>query len=119
MSCIISEEGGQRKRERIRVRRMRDALQRCSSGHRFSTLLWISSAMNELSVKAIDCRLMAMRNRKWTQSATTWLVSPKCAAERNFDCRKVRLYRGGLGAGRNCDLSPGTGAAPYLRYAAA
>jgi phosphatidylglycerophosphate synthase len=57
------------------LRRMRDALPSCSSGHRFSTLLWISSAMNESSAKAIDRRPIATRNRKWAQSATTWLVS--------------------------------------------
>jgi phosphatidylglycerophosphate synthase len=31
--------------------------------------------MNESSVKAIDRRPIATRNRKWAQSATTWLVS--------------------------------------------
>src|SRR5437870_7699212 len=45
------------------------------SGHRASTLIWIASAMNESSVKAIDRRPIATRNRKWAQSATTWLAS--------------------------------------------
>ncbi len=31
--------------------------------------------MNESSVKAIDRRPIATRNRKWAQSATTWLTS--------------------------------------------
>ncbi len=31
--------------------------------------------MNESSVKAIDRRPIATRNRKWAQSATTWLAS--------------------------------------------
>ena len=31
--------------------------------------------MNESSMKAIDRRPIATRNRKWAQSATTWLVS--------------------------------------------
>src|SRR6266403_762804 len=53
---------------------MRDALPELSSGHRSSTLLWIASAMNESSVKAIDRRPIATRNRKWAQSATTWLA---------------------------------------------
>src|SRR6476619_7145601 len=46
-----------------------------SSGHRSSTLLWIASAMNESSVKAIDRRPISTRNRKWAQSATAWLAS--------------------------------------------
>src|SRR5882724_10015139 len=54
---------------------MRDALPELSSGHHSSTLLWIASAMNESSVKAIDRRPIATRNRKWAQSATTWLAS--------------------------------------------
>src|SRR6266481_2055633 len=54
---------------------MRDALPELSSGHRSSTLLWIASAMNESSVKAIDRRPIATRNRKWAQSATAWLAS--------------------------------------------
>src|SRR5258707_8503268 len=54
---------------------MRDALPELSSGHRSSTLLWIASAMNESSVKAIDRRPIATRNRKWAQSATAWLTS--------------------------------------------
>jgi phosphatidylglycerophosphate synthase len=45
------------------------------SGHRSSTLIWIASAMNESSAKAIDRRPIATRNRKWAQSATTWLAS--------------------------------------------
>ncbi|PYL77538.1 MAG: CDP-alcohol phosphatidyltransferase family protein [Verrucomicrobia bacterium] len=45
------------------------------SGHRASTLIWIASAMNETSAKAIDRRPIATRNRKWAQSATTWLAS--------------------------------------------
>ena len=45
------------------------------SGHRPSTLLWIASAMNESSAKAIDRRPIATRDRKWAQSATTWLAS--------------------------------------------
>ena len=45
------------------------------SGDRFSVLLWIASAMNESSAKAIDRRPIATRNRKWAQSATTWLAS--------------------------------------------
>ena len=47
----------------------------CSSGHRCSTLLWVASAMNESSAKAIDRRPIATRNRKWAQSATSWLAS--------------------------------------------
>src|SRR6266404_3167209 len=54
---------------------MRDALPELSSGHRSSTLLWIASAMNESSVKAIDRRPIATRNRKWAQSAAMWLAS--------------------------------------------
>src|SRR5215475_14046953 len=45
------------------------------SGHRSSTLLWIPSAMNESAAKAIDRRPIATRNRKWAQSATTWLAA--------------------------------------------
>jgi phosphatidylglycerophosphate synthase len=45
------------------------------SGHRASTLLRIASAMNESLPKAIDRRPIATRNRKWAQSATTWLAS--------------------------------------------
>src|SRR6267378_4212693 len=54
---------------------MRDALPELSSGHRSSTLLWIASAMNESSVKAIDRRPISTRNRKWAQSATAWLAA--------------------------------------------
>jgi phosphatidylglycerophosphate synthase len=50
-------------------------LSSCSSGHRCSTLLWVASAMNESSAKAIDRRPIATRNRKWAQSATSWLAS--------------------------------------------
>src|SRR5262245_1009220 len=45
------------------------------SGHRSLTLLWISSAMNKSAAKAIDRRPIATRNRKWAQSATTWLAA--------------------------------------------
>src|SRR5215831_20094708 len=45
------------------------------SGHCSSRLLWIASAMNESSAKAIDRRPIATRNRKWAQSATAWLAS--------------------------------------------
>jgi hypothetical protein len=76
MSCIISEEGALRKRgAHSGGNEMRAALPGCSSGHRLSTLLWISSAMNESSVKAIVRRPIATRNRKWAQSATARLVS--------------------------------------------
>jgi phosphatidylglycerophosphate synthase len=45
------------------------------SGHPSLTLLWIAPAMNESAVKAIDRRPIATRNRKWAQSATTWLAA--------------------------------------------
>ena len=43
--------------------------------HPSSSLLWIAPAMNESSAKAIDRRPIATRNRRWAQSATTWLAS--------------------------------------------
>src|SRR5215831_529776 len=43
--------------------------------HPQSTLLWIAPAMNESSAKTIDCWPIATRNRKWAQSAATWLAS--------------------------------------------
>jgi phosphatidylglycerophosphate synthase len=46
-----------------------------SGGHGSSTLLWISPAMNEASAKVIDRRPIATRNRRWAQTATSWLVS--------------------------------------------
>ena len=45
------------------------------SGHRFSGLLWIASAMNEPVAPTMDRRPIATRNRKWAQIATTWLAS--------------------------------------------
>lgn len=45
------------------------------SGHRLLTLLWIAPAMNHAEVKGIDRRPIATRNRKWAQSATTWLAA--------------------------------------------
>src|SRR5205807_1092935 len=45
------------------------------SGHSGLALLWISSAMNESALQAIDRRPIATRNRKWAQSATAWLAS--------------------------------------------
>ena len=51
------------------------ALCRLVIGHPSSSLLWIAPAMNESSAKAIDCRPIDTRNRRWAQSATTWLAS--------------------------------------------
>ena len=51
------------------------ALCRLVIGHPSSSLLWIAPAMNESSAKAIDRRPIATRNRRWAQSATTWLAS--------------------------------------------
>ena len=51
------------------------ALCRLVIGHLSSSLLWIAPAMNESSAKAIDRRPIATRNRRWAQSATTWLAS--------------------------------------------
>src|ERR1044072_1237446 len=45
------------------------------SGHSGLALLWISSAMNESALQAIDRLPIATRNRKWAQSATAWLAS--------------------------------------------
>ena len=45
------------------------------SGHPSSTLLWIAPPMNESAAKTIDRRPIATRNRKWAQSATTWLAA--------------------------------------------
>ena len=45
------------------------------SRQRASTLLWISSAMNESAATAIDRRPIATRNRRWAQSATAWLAA--------------------------------------------
>src|SRR5256886_2245795 len=45
------------------------------SGHRCSGLLWIASAMNESAAPSMDRRPIATRNRKWAQTATTWLAS--------------------------------------------
>jgi phosphatidylglycerophosphate synthase len=47
------------------------------SGHSGLALLWIPSAMNESAPQAIDRRPIATRNRRWAQSATTWLASRK------------------------------------------
>src|ERR1043166_6276228 len=57
------------------LRRMRPRFPKLLSGHHSSTLLWIASAMNEPTAKAIDRRPIATRNRKWAQSATVWLAS--------------------------------------------
>ena len=57
------------------LRRMRPRSPKLLSGHHSSTLLWIASAMNEPTAKAIDRRPIATRNRKWAQSATVWLAS--------------------------------------------
>src|SRR5262245_46718764 len=54
---------------------MRAALPQLSSGHRPSNLLWIAPAMNESAAKVIDRRPIATRNRKWAQSAASWLAS--------------------------------------------
>ena len=56
-------------------REIHDTLRVLSSGHRSLTLLWIASAMNESSAKAIDRRPIATRDRKWAQAATAWLTS--------------------------------------------
>src|SRR5881392_1396346 len=45
------------------------------SGYSGLALLWISSAMNESAPQTIDRRPIATRNRRWAQSATTWLAS--------------------------------------------
>src|SRR5437899_121189 len=45
------------------------------SGHSGLALLWISSAMHESAPQTIDRRPIATRNRRWAQSATTWLAS--------------------------------------------
>jgi len=56
---------------RVPVRRVFQFL----SGRPASALLWIASAMNESAPQAIDRRPIATRNRRWAQSATTWLAS--------------------------------------------
>ena len=76
MSCIISKEGALCKKGAHLCRdEIPDTLGMLSSGHRSLTLLWIASAMNESSAKAIDRRPIATRDRKWAQAATAWLSS--------------------------------------------
>jgi phosphatidylglycerophosphate synthase len=57
------------------LRRMHNTLPELLAGHCSLSLLWIAPAMNESAPKAIDRRPIATRNRKWAQSATTWLAS--------------------------------------------
>src|SRR5207245_5309073 len=45
-----------------------------SSGYYSPSLLWVST-MKEPAAELIDRRPIATRNRKWAQSATTWLAS--------------------------------------------
>jgi phosphatidylglycerophosphate synthase len=54
---------------------MRCPLQLLSGGHASPTLLWIAPAMNDPWVKVVDRRPIATRNRRWAQTATSWLVS--------------------------------------------
>ena len=98
MSCIISEEGALRKRGAHLCRdEMRDAL---------PSVIW-SSLVNA----AMDCvrheRVSGESNRSSPNchpKSEMGTVSDgvagftKCVAECNFDCRHVRVYRGGLGA---------------------
>src|SRR5206468_3873171 len=43
--------------------------------HRCPGLLWIAFAMNKSAAPSMDRRPITTRNRKWAQTATTWLAS--------------------------------------------
>jgi hypothetical protein len=73
---IIPKDGVMCKRgARLCVNEMRDAFPGCSLVIAYQPCHGFRPAMDELSVKAIDRRPIATRDRKWTQSAMTWLVS--------------------------------------------
>jgi hypothetical protein len=94
MSCIISEEGVLRKRERIPV----------ATNARRSPELFIWSSLNNPAMDFVrDERIIGESNRSSANchpKSEMGTVSngvaglTKCVAERNFDCWNVRLHRG-------------------------
>jgi hypothetical protein len=98
MSCIISEEGALRKR---------GAHPCCDEGATLSQVVIWSSLINPAMDFIRDERIIGKNDRSSAHchsKSEMGTVSDrvagftKCVAECNFDCRHVRVYRGGLGA---------------------